>query len=266
MDRDLRPWAEECDQMQGVQILAGGDDAWAGFASSYAERVRDEFGKKEIWVWAAGEEQERGPKAKQALRAVNAARMVCEMSTYASMYVPVSLPAAALPPYLELDRESQWHVSALISSALETLTIPSRLRTNGHKRGLLDNLTARLNLNGNQRIAQLQCSFVRPEAELNGPKFLKDMDDRMRSNTTGSLTKKGNEQREGADLDIDLSGGQGMSAGNERHNQSNHIFGGFESVRGTISYSDDEINRNEVPYCKETRPYNGMPIVERYGG
>ena len=37
--------------MQGLQVFAGADDAWGGFAARYVERVRDEFGKLGIWVW-----------------------------------------------------------------------------------------------------------------------------------------------------------------------------------------------------------------------
>lgn len=37
--------------MQGLQVFAGADDAWGGFAARYVERVRDEFGKVGIWVW-----------------------------------------------------------------------------------------------------------------------------------------------------------------------------------------------------------------------
>ena len=62
LDRDLRLWAEECDQMQGVQVFAGADDAWGGFAGRYAERIRDEYGKVEIWVW--GMEGEDGETRK----------------------------------------------------------------------------------------------------------------------------------------------------------------------------------------------------------
>ena len=51
LDRDLRLWVEECDQMQGVQVFTGSDDAWGGFASRYVERLRDEYGKVGIWVW-----------------------------------------------------------------------------------------------------------------------------------------------------------------------------------------------------------------------
>lgn len=51
VDRDLRPFAEEADQMQGIQVMTTLDDAWGGFASRYVERLRDEYGKTAIWVW-----------------------------------------------------------------------------------------------------------------------------------------------------------------------------------------------------------------------
>lgn len=51
LDRDLRPFVEESDQMQGLQIFTGVDDAWGGFAAKYAERLRDEYGKGSIWIW-----------------------------------------------------------------------------------------------------------------------------------------------------------------------------------------------------------------------
>lgn len=55
VDRDLRPFIEEADHMQGIQIMAGIDDAWGGFASKYLERLRDEYGKIPIWVWGLQE-------------------------------------------------------------------------------------------------------------------------------------------------------------------------------------------------------------------
>lgn len=62
LDRDLRGWAEECDALQAIQFVAGGDDAWGGFAARYVERVRDEFGKLGIWVWGLEEEMGKGLK------------------------------------------------------------------------------------------------------------------------------------------------------------------------------------------------------------
>lgn len=51
LDRDLRPFAEEADQMQGIQIMASMDDAWGGFAAKYMDCLRDEYGKIPIWIW-----------------------------------------------------------------------------------------------------------------------------------------------------------------------------------------------------------------------
>ncbi|PHH75220.1 hypothetical protein CDD83_4434 [Cordyceps sp. RAO-2017] len=45
IDRDWRPLVEECDVMQGMQIVNTLDDAWGGFASSYLEALRDEYPK-----------------------------------------------------------------------------------------------------------------------------------------------------------------------------------------------------------------------------
>lgn len=67
LDRDLRPWAEECDQMQGIQVITGADDAWGGFTARYTERLRDEFGKMGLWVWGIEEQQGRGQRVSLTL-------------------------------------------------------------------------------------------------------------------------------------------------------------------------------------------------------
>lgn len=51
LDRDMRPFAEECDQLAGIQIFTSVDDAWGGFSSSYIDLLRDEYGKTSIWLW-----------------------------------------------------------------------------------------------------------------------------------------------------------------------------------------------------------------------
>lgn len=55
VDRDLRPFVEECDGVQGLQIFTGVDDAWGGWASGWLERLRDEYGKLSIWTWGLGD-------------------------------------------------------------------------------------------------------------------------------------------------------------------------------------------------------------------
>lgn len=62
LDRDLRVWAEECDHMQGIQMIGSCDDAWGGFGARYVDKIRDEFGKTALWVWAIEGGSETGSK------------------------------------------------------------------------------------------------------------------------------------------------------------------------------------------------------------
>jgi len=53
LDRDLRVFAEEADQLQGIQMMGGIDDAWGGFAARYLDRIRDEYRKTAVWFWGS---------------------------------------------------------------------------------------------------------------------------------------------------------------------------------------------------------------------
>lgn len=55
LDRDLRPFLEECDQMQAIQMISSTDDAWGGFTAKYLERIRDDLGKTSTWVFGLEE-------------------------------------------------------------------------------------------------------------------------------------------------------------------------------------------------------------------
>jgi hypothetical protein len=62
LDSDLRPFAEEADHIQGIQIISSVDDAWGGFSARYLERLRDEYGKNTVWVWGLEDEMRNTPK------------------------------------------------------------------------------------------------------------------------------------------------------------------------------------------------------------
>lgn len=57
-DRDVRPFVEECDQPQGFQIISSVGDGWGGFSARYMDRLRDEFEKTSIWIWALGSKEQ----------------------------------------------------------------------------------------------------------------------------------------------------------------------------------------------------------------
>ncbi|KAL4895666.1 tubulin domain-containing protein [Aspergillus ambiguus] len=127
LDRDVRPFAEECDQLRALQLLTGADDAWGGFAARYIDRLRDEYGKKAIWVWAI-EDGAKAPLQAQLKREINKARTVHAISPQSSLYIPIIDPPSRVPKSVHFDPNSEWQTSALISSAMESALLPTRLR------------------------------------------------------------------------------------------------------------------------------------------
>ncbi|KAK2762095.1 mtDNA inheritance, partitioning of the mitochondrial organelle [Arachnomyces sp. PD_36] len=126
LDRDIRSFAEECDQLRAFQVFTGADDAWGGFSARYIDKLRDEYGKKSVWVWAL-EDGLKSEQKKQALKTVNIARSMNDISPQVSAYIPISDPPRIIPGYLRGILEHEWVSSALISSAVETISLPTRL-------------------------------------------------------------------------------------------------------------------------------------------
>lgn len=155
VDRDFRPFVEEADQMQGIQLLTSLDDAWGGFAADYLERMRDEYPKATIWTWGLQ------PYRLSRAQLPNVARSVVAMSEQASMLVPLTTPTAGLPPNVHLTQDSAWQTSALLSTALETATFASRAKA-GPLRQTLGTIVDGLNLSGKQTMGRLQMSVVEP--------------------------------------------------------------------------------------------------------
>ncbi|KAM0349289.1 hypothetical protein ACHAPU_003698 [Fusarium lateritium] len=160
-DRDFRPFAEECDRMQGIQVFTTIDDAWGGFASSYLESLRDDFPKTTIWTWGLQSPLLDIPRAKRQLRLANTAHSIEQLCTQSSMLVPMALPEEDLSAGVSMDRRSPWHTSALMAAAIETATLPSRLAQGSSvQHSSLDILAESLNVNGNQPLASIHMSLA----------------------------------------------------------------------------------------------------------
>ena len=145
------------------------------------------------------------------------------------MYIPLRVPSVRLPPYVYLDRSSQWHLSALLSMAVETMTLPSRERGRGE--GIsLDGLENSLNVTGSQRIAGLQCS-IRHRSTMEPYDEIPDStakDGRLpASSIVGWEMGEDLATSTNACLDMDLSG-----AGGGDSRKPEQIFGRVESLRG----------------------------------
>ncbi|RPB06132.1 tubulin nucleotide-binding domain-like protein [Choiromyces venosus 120613-1] len=163
LDRDFRLFAEECDQMQGVQIFTSAEDAWGGFAAEYVAALRDEYSKIGIMTWGL-QDFEKVTREKQINHTVNLAYTLSNIVPLTSLYIPLGCLQSKLPGYVNLDPALQWHKSALLSVAVETCTLPTRLRNSfgAGRLGNLDDLASLLNVNGGQRIATLSMTVHNP--------------------------------------------------------------------------------------------------------
>ena len=266
LDRDIRVWAEECDQMQGIQVFTGADDAWGGFASKYIENVRDEYGKTAIWVWGLEKEEGQGQRAKQSLRAINIAQSLAQISPQTSMYIPLGIPSQ-LPPYVHLDSKSQWHVSALLSLVVESMTLPSRQKLGTGRRGFLSDMEAALNTNGNQRIASLQSSVIDPSAFVSPEKKLPNVrdDPRVRESDTNGVVFEDELEEANSKLDMSFSTGKpSQSALSIRQwEKSNHVFGKVESIRGLFQ-QEFGLDEGTNLQSRKRRRLAALPVVDKY--
>ncbi|KAF2216339.1 hypothetical protein CERZMDRAFT_34223 [Cercospora zeae-maydis SCOH1-5] len=157
LDRDLRPFLEECDQLQGVQVFSATDNAWGGFASKYLERINDELGKGCRWIFGLSNTQ-RVSRERQSQQIANTTQSLHALDSSASLHIPVQNVPSWLPDYVSLDAESPWCTSALQATAIESVTLPTRLRATQTGRATFDNLEMTLNGDGNRRITAFSFS------------------------------------------------------------------------------------------------------------
>ena len=266
LDRDLRLFVEESDQLQGFQVLTGADDAWAGFAGRYVERLRDEFGRKSIWVWGAEgngvtSNRVRSPKSrswsrltmkqeKRRHQAINIAKSSSLFSDQASLYMPLSSrPTGPRPSYLVDDIITKWQTSALQATALESATLPTRLANRGDAiRGLMVDIEQLFTNEVKRNILKVSLSAAAP-SEPPRPNGVSHQDHRMVNGVNHDDDKT---MQEPEKLDMDLFDRLDTSAIQVAGRQ--HTFSQALVVRGLEASAPSSSDRPS--------PY--MPIVQAY--
>ncbi|KND92636.1 Protein DML1 [Tolypocladium ophioglossoides CBS 100239] len=229
VDRDWRPFVEECDLMQGIQVFTTLDDSWGGFASSYLEALRDEYPKSCIWVWGIQSPLVDVSRETRQLRLVNTAQSLSQACSQASMVVPLALPEGRLPSKLAVDRSSLWHVSGLFSTAVESATLQSRLAAeSGYQPISLSAMAESLNTDGKQTLASAKMD-VGPHAD--------------------------EADRETLDVDFFHLGRDSNVRGKDR---AGRVFGQLSSYRGPQDTSD-----GNGPNPKSW-PIVGNPVIRQY--
>ncbi|XP_048476412.1 protein misato homolog 1 [Rhincodon typus] len=137
----LHFYIEECDYLQGFHVLCDLQDSFAGLSARVVELLNDEYGGKGIFTcgFSPASYTDTSP-VKEVYRLLNSVMGIVHLSSRSSMFCPMSLNRNALGrkrpspvgfPHIIYDASLNYHSSALLATALETLTVPYRLQSSG---------------------------------------------------------------------------------------------------------------------------------------
>ncbi|XP_050342835.1 protein misato [Nymphalis io] len=146
----IRKYVEECDSMQGFQVNFDCTDGFAGLALGCIEHLSDEY-TKSILAYPiiashfsdnnpSTEEEREKSNLKDSVRLVNIALSIEELSQHADLFVPLCTGDKGwrkpgnprLFDYINYKPELYYHSSALLASALDTLSQKYRHKGNIH--------------------------------------------------------------------------------------------------------------------------------------
>ncbi|XP_074079377.1 protein misato homolog 1 isoform X2 [Macrotis lagotis] len=132
----LHFYVEECDYLQGFQVLCDLHDGFSGLGAKATELLQDEYAGRGILTWGLlPGPYTLGEPQKNFYRLFNTALGLVNIAAHSSLVCPLSLggglglrpePPVTFP-HLRYDVTLPYHSSALLATALDTITVPYRL-------------------------------------------------------------------------------------------------------------------------------------------
>ncbi|XP_068603033.1 protein misato homolog 1 [Brachionichthys hirsutus] len=135
----LHFFVEECDYLQGFQLLCDLADGFAGLGSKVTEMLRDSYGGRGILTWGVAPVSHPGSTPmKELYHQLNCVLGTVHLANNSSLFCPLTLrgglgrrPSSPVAfPHLSHDPSLWYHSSAVLALALDALTLPYRLRNN----------------------------------------------------------------------------------------------------------------------------------------
>ncbi|XP_043089010.1 protein misato homolog 1 isoform X2 [Puntigrus tetrazona] len=136
----LHFFVEECDYLQGFQVLCDLADGFSGFGSKVTELLRDSYGGRGILTWGvAPVNHPDASSMKDVYHMLNCALGTLQMANHSSFFCPLTLRGGFLRrpapptafPLLDCDPTLWYHSSSVLALALDCMTASYRLRHGG---------------------------------------------------------------------------------------------------------------------------------------
>ncbi|TPX62843.1 hypothetical protein PhCBS80983_g00080 [Powellomyces hirtus] len=165
LEERLRFFVEECDSLQGFNLMADAVDGFAGVTASLLEYISDEFPKKSAMTFGIHKPSSKEDTNKShTVAAINSALLMDAAAKNSSLYVPLyapttaSCPSGAWSKYLRhLSSPYQW--SAHLAASIETALLPVRLKTSPPQ---LESLTQLISGGSSRTVAALASGLPFP--------------------------------------------------------------------------------------------------------
>ncbi|KAM3595758.1 uncharacterized protein V6R79_002397 [Siganus canaliculatus] len=135
----LHFFVEECDYLQGFQVLCDLADGFAGLGSKVTEMLQDSYGGRGILTWGLSPvSHSNSTPMKDLYHQLNCTLGTIHLANNSSFFCPLTLrgglgrrPSSPMAfPHLTYDPSLWYHSSAVLALALDALTLPYRLRNN----------------------------------------------------------------------------------------------------------------------------------------
>ncbi|XP_051520554.1 protein misato homolog 1-like [Myxocyprinus asiaticus] len=135
----LHFFVEECDYLQGFQVLCDLADGFSGLGSKVTELLQDSYGGRGILTWGVAPVNHPDTSSiKELYHMINCALGTVQMANHSSFFCPLTLrgglgrrpPPPTTFPLINYDPSLWYHSSAVLALALDTMTASYRLRQN----------------------------------------------------------------------------------------------------------------------------------------
>ncbi|XP_056255645.1 protein misato homolog 1 isoform X1 [Seriola aureovittata] len=139
LEDKLHFFVEECDYLQGFQVLCDMADGFAGLGSKVTEMLLDSYSGRGILTWGlAPVSHPNSTPVKDFYHLLNCTLATAHLSSHSSFFCPLTLrgglgrrpPSPTAFPHLNYDPSLWYHSSSVLALALDALTLPYRLRNN----------------------------------------------------------------------------------------------------------------------------------------
>ncbi|XP_029298731.1 LOW QUALITY PROTEIN: protein misato homolog 1 [Cottoperca gobio] len=136
LEDKLHFFVEECDYLQGFQVLCDLANGFAGLGSKVTEMLQDSYGGRGILTWGlAPVSHPNSTPMTELYHMLNCTLGTVHMASHSSFFCPLTLrgglgrrPSAPTAfPYLNYDPSLWYHSSSVLALALDALTLPYRL-------------------------------------------------------------------------------------------------------------------------------------------